>query len=119
MNTKESARITIPGGTLGVPEVEALLLQLAQWRQQQQPAVTDQPDQAMEQALWEDDPSFATSLRAEPFFTLGIKHSGYGWLYFRLPRDKAAVLAAQMHKAAGEATAPNLLLDGLNGDAAH
>ena len=66
MEDDDSARINILGGRLGVAEVEALLLQLAQWRQQQQPAVSDRPDQHLNSVLWEVDPMFAVSRSAEP-----------------------------------------------------
>mgnify|MGYP000178485274 FL=1 len=119
MEDDDSARINILGGRLGVAEVEALLLQLAQWRQQQQPAVSDRPDQHLNSVLWEVDPMFAVSRSAEPMLVLGIKHSGYGWLCFELPKAKGTVLARNILKATGETAGSGGVLDGDLGGLAH
>ena len=119
MEDKDSARIDVPAGRLGVAEVEALLLQLAQWRQQQKPAVSDWPEQPRNAVLWETDPTFAVSRSAEPMLVLGIKHSGYGWLCFEIPKAKGTVLARNILKATGETGGSGGVLDGDLGGLAH
>lgn len=95
--------------TLSPTDADLLLRRLALWRAEQLPPIGDDPQQGMAQAVWENDPSFAVSNASTPHLTLGIKHSGYGWLYFRFPADKANALARHIQIATGEASAQALV----------
>lgn len=101
---EDEQTIALPAMSLTALGAEELMRALAQARSKMQPPVVQNETDEIERATWSYHPDATVSVSSDPDITLGLRHEGYGWLFFQLDPAVASGMAAQLHAAAGEAT---------------
>lgn len=97
MTPNTDGTLTVLGQQLNTRQVEDLLYQLAQARNQMQPPVqpevtTDMP------VLVQHDADFAVAQTQTPerHVSMGLRHLGFGWIFFTFSRDRAKFIGESL-----------------------
>jgi len=88
MTPNTDGTLTLLGQQLNTRQVEELIHQLAQARNQMQPPV--QPEVTADMpVLVQHDADFAIAQTPNRQVSLGLRHLGFGWVFFTFAPDRA------------------------------
>ena len=90
MTPNTDGTLTVHGQQLTTRQVEELMHQLAQARNQMQPPVQTEIT-ADTPVLVQHDADFGIAQTPAPdrYVSLGLRHLGFGWIFFTFSRDRA------------------------------
>ena len=88
MTPNADGTLTVHGKQLSTRQVEELMHQLAQARNLMQPPVQAEVSADMP-VLVQDDADFAIARAPSGKVSLGLRHLGFGWVFFTLAPDRA------------------------------
>jgi len=97
MTPNTDGTLTVLGQQLNTREVEALMHQLAQARNQMQPPV--QPEVTADMpVLVQQDADFGIAQASNQHVSLGLRHLGFGWVFFTFEPDRARYIGEALLK---------------------
>ncbi|MDP2818323.1 MAG: hypothetical protein Q8O29_08590 [Polaromonas sp.] len=103
MTPNTDGTLTVLGQQLSTRQVEELMHRLAQARNQMQPPVQEEVTTDMP-VLVQNDADFAVAQTQTPerHVSFGLRHLGFGWIFFTFPRDRAKFIGeALLQRANG------------------
>ncbi|MDW5443190.1 hypothetical protein [Polaromonas sp. SM01] len=97
MTPNTDGTLTVLGAQLTTRQVEELMHQLAQARNLMQPPVQMEVTADMP-VLVQHDADFAISQTQTPerHVSLGLRHLGFGWIFFTLSRERAKFIGESL-----------------------
>ena len=103
MTPNTDGTLTFLGQQLNTRQVEELMHQLAQARNQMQPPVQPEVTADMPVLVQHDaDFGVAQTQTPERHVSLGLRHLGFGWIFFTFSRDRAQFIGnALLQKSKG------------------
>lgn len=103
MTPNTDGTLTVLGQQLSTRQVEELMHQLAQARNQMQPPVQEEVTADMP-VLVQHDADFAVAQTQTPerHVSFGLRHLGFGWIFFTFSRERAKFIGeALLQRAKG------------------
>ena len=92
MTPNTDGTLTVLGERLTTRQVEELMYNLVQARNQMQPPVPLDVTTLDTPILVQHDADFAIAQTAERHVSFGLRHLGYGWIFFTFSPDRAKFL---------------------------
>ena len=90
MKPNTDGSLTVLGQQLSTRQVEELMQQLAQARNQMQPPVQPEVNTDIPVMVQHDaDFAVAQTQTVERHVSFGLRHLGFGWIFFTFSRDRA------------------------------